>query len=82
MGRGFLKFIYSLTLFSNTREKRGLYKVININYPNYNFRLTHATPAALYAHSANRDWECDSSITDKSVVPEETSLKDQVILTN
>ncbi len=23
-------------------------------------RVTHATPAALYAHSANRDWECDS----------------------
>ena len=21
-------------------------------------RVTHATPAALYAHSANRDWEC------------------------
>ncbi|CAH1406602.1 unnamed protein product [Nezara viridula] len=25
-------------------------------------RVTHATPAAMYAHSAERDWECDSSI--------------------
>ncbi|XP_037773670.1 alkaline phosphatase-like [Penaeus monodon] len=25
-------------------------------------RLTHATPAALYAHTANRDWECDAKL--------------------
>jgi alkaline phosphatase len=25
-------------------------------------RVTHATPAALYAHSNHRDWECDSAI--------------------
>jgi alkaline phosphatase len=25
-------------------------------------RITHATPAALYAHSNSRDWECDSEI--------------------
>ena len=25
-------------------------------------RVTHATPAGLYAHSANRDWECDSQV--------------------
>ncbi|PSN34159.1 hypothetical protein C0J52_10039, partial [Blattella germanica] len=25
-------------------------------------RVTHATPAALYAHSNHRDWECDSEI--------------------
>ncbi len=25
-------------------------------------RLTHATPAACYAHSADRDWESDSDI--------------------
>ncbi|KAJ9597559.1 hypothetical protein L9F63_011560, partial [Diploptera punctata] len=25
-------------------------------------RITHATPAALYAHSNHRDWECDSEI--------------------
>ena len=25
-------------------------------------RVTHATPAAMYAHSAHRDWECDSSM--------------------
>lgn len=25
-------------------------------------RLTHATPSALYAHAAHRDWECDFSM--------------------
>jgi len=25
-------------------------------------RVSHATPAGLYAHTANRDWECDSQI--------------------
>lgn len=25
-------------------------------------RVTHASPAGLYAHVANRDWECDSQI--------------------
>ncbi|XP_053648046.1 alkaline phosphatase-like [Cherax quadricarinatus] len=25
-------------------------------------RVTHATPAALYAHSPNRDWECDTKL--------------------
>ena len=27
-------------------------------------RITHATPAALYAHTQNRDWEADSNIPD------------------
>jgi len=27
-------------------------------------RITHATPAALYAHTANRNWECDSKMPD------------------
>lgn len=27
-------------------------------------RLTHATPAAVYAHAANRDWEDDSELPD------------------
>ena len=27
-----------------------------------NARLTHATPAALYAHSPNRYWECDAGL--------------------
>ena len=36
-------------------------------------RLTHATPAALYAHSASRDWECDAFMTKKTghVLPHE-----------
>ena len=25
-------------------------------------RVTHATPAALYAHTVNRDYECDGEI--------------------
>ncbi|XP_057342098.1 alkaline phosphatase 4-like [Microplitis mediator] len=28
-------------------------------------RITHATPASLYAHVNNRDWECDSAIPTK-----------------
>jgi len=30
-------------------------------------RLTHATPAALYAHAANRDWECDAFVNREKV---------------
>ncbi|XP_033642445.1 alkaline phosphatase, tissue-nonspecific isozyme-like [Asterias rubens] len=30
-------------------------------------RVTHATPAALYAHSPHRDWECDSDIPQKEI---------------
>ena len=33
-------------------------------------RVTHATPAALYAHTAERDWEADSNL------PAGTSVKD------
>lgn len=29
-------------------------------------RITHATPAAVYAHSANRDWEADSDLPDEA----------------
>ena len=29
-------------------------------------RITHATPAAAYAHVANRDWENDSALSDKA----------------
>ncbi len=25
-------------------------------------RVSHATPAALYAHTANRDWECEKEM--------------------
>ncbi|XP_068755641.1 alkaline phosphatase-like isoform X1 [Montipora capricornis] len=28
-------------------------------------RVTHGTPASAYAHSANRDWECDEDIGNK-----------------
>ena len=30
-------------------------------------RLTHATPAANYAHTANRDWEADADLTEEAV---------------
>lgn len=33
-------------------------------------RLTHATPAATYAHSSNRDWETDSEL------PKDSKVKD------
>lgn len=29
-------------------------------------RVTHATPAALYSHSPNRDWECDSAMPESA----------------
>ena len=29
-------------------------------------RVTHATPGPVYAHSAARQWECDSAIPDDS----------------
>ena len=50
-----------------------------------NSRLTHATPAALYAHSANRDWECDAFVNRKKVhssekVPSPQEVKIQRIL--
>ena len=34
-------------------------------------RVTHATPSALYAHSADRTWECDADIPST-----ETACKD------
>ena len=45
-----------------------------------NTRLTHATPAALYAHSANREWECDAAIGKWSIGYEEGHLKDEVLI--
>lgn len=29
-------------------------------------RVTHATPSALYAHTPNRNWECESTIPENS----------------
>ncbi|KAL1123148.1 hypothetical protein AAG570_002235, partial [Ranatra chinensis] len=31
-------------------------------------RVTHATPAALYAHSADRKWECDMTMPDNATI--------------
>ena len=33
-------------------------------------RLTHATPGALYAHTNDRDWECDSKFDQAGSPPE------------
>jgi alkaline phosphatase len=41
-------------------------------------RLTHATPAALYAHSASRDWECDAYINEGKVLNDFIPTPDQV----
>lgn len=44
-------------------------------------RVTHATPASTYAHVANRDWECDGSITaeDMEKCPELKDIARQLI---
>jgi len=31
-------------------------------------RVSHATPAALYAHTANRDWECEDEMGSAATV--------------
>ena len=41
-----------------------------------NARLTHATPAALYAHAASRDWECDGFVNRKKVHQDEPVPED------
>lgn len=38
-------------------------------------RVTHATPAAMYAHSANRYWESDDKVAKD--IPEELKTKDE-----
>lgn len=43
-------------------------------------RITHATPAAYYAHSPERDWEGDADLTDE--VTTEKSLKNNHSLSN
>ncbi len=35
-------------------------------------RVTHATPAALYAHTCDRDWECDHKVPNGMEAPEGT----------
>lgn len=44
-------------------------------------RVTHATPASTYAHVANRDWECDGSITseDMEKCPELKDIARQLV---
>lgn len=39
-----------------------IYQIMEIKGFVTTTRVTHATPAGLYAHSANRDWECDSQV--------------------
>jgi len=35
-------------------------------------RVTHATPAALYAHTCDREWECDKRVPNGTAPPEGT----------
>ncbi len=42
-------------------------------------RLTHATPAATYAHSANRDWEADSLMAPEAIVAGCTDIARQLV---
>lgn len=39
-------------------------------------RLTHATPAACYSHTANRDWECDRDIFNSNKKAHEDNFPD------
>jgi len=39
-------------------------------------RVTHATPAACYAHSPDRDWECDADIKGESKSAHEAGFPD------
>lgn len=45
-----------------------------------NARLTHATPAALYAHSADRKWECNKKFPNGSL--DSTDISWQLIHTD
>ena len=51
----------SLETFLEQAEQRGLATGIVSTA-----RITHATPAATYAHAAYRDWENDSDLTDEA----------------
>ena len=42
-------------------------------------RLTHATPAANYAHTANRDWESDSDLSDEAKAQGCTDIAAQLL---
>ena len=42
-------------------------------------RITHATPAATYAHSANRDWEADSDMTADAIAAGCTDIARQLV---
>jgi alkaline phosphatase len=42
--------------------------------------VSHATPAALYAHSADRYWECNKKKVDGSL--DETDISWQLVHTN
>ena len=42
-------------------------------------RLTHATPAATYAHTANRDWEADSDLSEEAVQNGCTDIASQLL---
>lgn len=42
-------------------------------------RLTHATPAANYAHTASRDWEADSDLSEEAVANGCTDIAAQLL---
>ena len=39
-------------------------------------RVTHATPSGMYAHTANRDWECDTDLLADDVPTQCPEFKD------
>lgn len=42
-------------------------------------RITHATPASLYCHSANRDWECDTAMPATAIASDCKDIARQLI---
>ena len=42
------------------------------------WQVTHATPAALYAKTADRKWECDSNMPDET--PEQVEIRRKLLL--
>ncbi len=43
------------------------------------FRLSHATPASLYAHSAAREWECDAKMPAEALAASVPDIAAQMV---
>jgi alkaline phosphatase len=59
-----------MTLFEKAEARRLSTGVVSTT------RITHATPAACYAHTPDRDWECDANISDIDADPANAQFPD------